>query len=112
MAMVNDNAYKLNLPGEYNISITFNVSDLLLFDFKGKDSRVNPFEEGGSDAYGHTNTKSNSNLLNYDGGPITRFGAKRIKDAAKELVQRSLEPLGQKEDDLEETKLVNFLSCD
>ena len=51
MARVNDNAYKLDLQGEYNISVTFNVSDLLPFDIEGEDSRVNPFEEGGSDAY-------------------------------------------------------------
>jgi hypothetical protein len=29
---INDNAYKLDLLGEYNISATFNVSDLSLFD--------------------------------------------------------------------------------
>ena len=44
---VNDNAYKLDLPGEYNVSATFNVSDLSPFDFA--DSRTNPFEEGGND---------------------------------------------------------------
>ena len=43
---INDNAYKLDLPGEYNISVTFNVSDLSLFDI-GDDSRLNPFEERG-----------------------------------------------------------------
>ena len=47
MARVNNNAYKLNLPGEYNVSVIFNVSDFLPFDFESEDSRVHPFEEGG-----------------------------------------------------------------
>ena len=34
-----------------------------------------------------------------------------MKDTAKELVRSNLEPLGQKEDDLEDTKLINLLSC-
>ena len=44
---INDNAYKLDLSGEYNISATFNVSDLSPFDV-GDDSRTNPFEEKGN----------------------------------------------------------------
>ena len=35
--------YKIDLPGEYNVSATFNVSDLSLFDV-GSDSRSNLFE--------------------------------------------------------------------
>ena len=38
---INDNAYKLDLPGEYSVSATFNVSDLSLFDV-GDDLRKNP----------------------------------------------------------------------
>ncbi|KAL6329719.1 hypothetical protein AAG906_035367 [Vitis piasezkii] len=45
---INDNAYKLDLPGEYNISATFNVSDISPFDV-GDDSRMNPFEKRGND---------------------------------------------------------------
>ena len=45
---INDNAYKVDLPGEYNVSSTFNVGDLSLFDV-GEDSRSNPFEERGND---------------------------------------------------------------
>ncbi|KAH9744256.1 hypothetical protein KPL70_003624 [Citrus sinensis] len=37
VAQINDNAYKLDLPGEYNVSATFNVSDLSPFDV-GEDS--------------------------------------------------------------------------
>jgi hypothetical protein len=45
---INDNAYKLDLPGEYNISDAFNVYDISLFDV-GDDSRLNPFEKRGND---------------------------------------------------------------
>ena len=36
---INNNAYKVNLLGEYGVSVTFNVSDLFLFDI-GDDSRM------------------------------------------------------------------------
>src|SRR3954465_12123719 len=45
---INDNAYKLDLPGEYNVSATFNVADLSPFD-AGVDLRTNPFQEEGND---------------------------------------------------------------
>ena len=48
LARINDNAYKLDLPGKYNISATFNVSDLSPLDV-GDNLRMNPFEEGGGD---------------------------------------------------------------
>jgi hypothetical protein len=54
---INDNAYKVDLPGEFGVSATFNVSDLTLFDV-GDDSRLNPFEERGDDA-NQPNTKRN-----------------------------------------------------
>ena len=45
---INDNAYKLDLPGEYDVSATFNVTDLSPFDV-GDDLRANPFQEEGND---------------------------------------------------------------
>ena len=45
---INNNAYKLDLPGEYNASATFNVIDLNLFDV-GDDLRTNPFKEEEND---------------------------------------------------------------
>ena len=43
---INDNVYKVDLPGEYNVFAIFNVSDLSPFDV-GEDSWSNPFEERG-----------------------------------------------------------------
>jgi hypothetical protein len=43
-----ESAYKVDLPGEYGVSATFNVSDLTLFGV-GNDSRSNPFQEKGDD---------------------------------------------------------------
>ena len=40
LARINDNAYKLDLPGEYNINATFNVFGLTRFDV-GDNSRTN-----------------------------------------------------------------------
>ncbi|XP_070014805.1 uncharacterized protein, partial [Nicotiana sylvestris] len=46
---IGDNAYKLDLPGEFQVSATFNVADLSLFDV-GSNSRTNSFQEGGNDS--------------------------------------------------------------
>ena len=46
---INNNAYKVDLSGEYGVSDTFNISNHCLFD-AGDDSRSNPFKERGDDA--------------------------------------------------------------
>ena len=48
LARVNNNAYKIDFPGEYNASATFNVSDISFFDV-GDDLWTNLFEEEGND---------------------------------------------------------------
>ncbi|KAH9649283.1 hypothetical protein KPL70_025926 [Citrus sinensis] len=48
LEQINDNAYKLDLPGEYNVSATFNIFDLSPFDV-GDDLRTNPLQEEGND---------------------------------------------------------------
>nr|GEZ15503.1 transposon Ty3-I Gag-Pol polyprotein [Tanacetum cinerariifolium] len=49
---INDNAYKIKLPGNYNVSANFNVADLSTY--KGgsddeRDSRSSLFQEGEDD---------------------------------------------------------------
>ena len=79
---INDNAYKLDLPSEYNISATFNIFDLSPFDI-GDDSRMNPFEERGNDE----NHKAFKDLLHVLVGPITKSRSKKIKKALNGLIQ-------------------------
>ncbi|XP_042972946.1 uncharacterized protein LOC122304748, partial [Carya illinoinensis] len=79
---INDNAYKVDLPSEYNVSATFNVSDLSPFDV-GEDSRSNPFEERGND--GNQGGATLKDPLQIPDGPITRSRAKKIKEAMQGL---------------------------
>ncbi|KAH9671243.1 Endonuclease [Citrus sinensis] len=88
VARINDNAYKLDLPGEYNVGATFNFSDLSPFDV-GEDSRTNPFEERGNDENHQGNTiKASSDHLHIHGGPITRARAKKMQAALNGLIEK------------------------
>uniref|UniRef100_A0A2N9FRX0 Reverse transcriptase domain-containing protein n=1 Tax=Fagus sylvatica TaxID=28930 RepID=A0A2N9FRX0_FAGSY len=87
---INDNAYKVDLPSEYKVSATFNVSDLSPFDV-GKDSRSNPFEERGND--GNQGGPSLKDPLQVSDGPITRSRAKKIKEAISDGSELSPPPL-------------------
>ena len=79
---INNNAYKVNLLGEYGVSVTFNVIDLSLFDI-GDDSRSNPFEQRGD------------NVIQAPKDPLevpvdlTRLRAKRFKEAFNGLLQNT-----------------------
>ena len=52
---VKDNAYRLELPEEYDVHATFNVADLIPFvgstngETEVSDLRTNPSQEGGHD---------------------------------------------------------------
>jgi hypothetical protein len=65
---INDNAYKVDLPGD-----------------AGDDSRLNPFEEREND--GHHGRPNLKDPLQVPDGPITRSKAKKIKEAMQGLVQ-------------------------
>jgi len=44
---INDSAYKVDLSGEYGVSVIFNVSNLFSFD-ASDDLRMDPFNEKGN----------------------------------------------------------------
>jgi len=48
---INDNAYKVDLPSEYGVSVTLNVSDLSFLDVENyfQHLRANTFQERGND---------------------------------------------------------------
>jgi len=74
--MINDNAYKVDLSGEYGVSATFNVSDFTLFNV-GNDLRSNPFEERWDDEDQPNSKRNNVNdPLEVPIGSITRARAK------------------------------------
>ena len=70
---INNNAYSLDLPEEYGVSNTFNITDLVPFggvadsDDEGSTNlRTNPLQEGGDDA------------ILPRSGPIIRAMARRL----------------------------------
>ena len=89
---INNNAYKLELPSEYgNVSATFNVSDLSLFDVgdedDGADLRTNPFEERGNDVNPSSKPKEIQDPLIVQEGPITRSKSKKLQEAILGLIR-------------------------
>ena len=75
MERINNNAYRLDLPREYGVSTTFNISDLIPFaggadieEEEPTDLRSNPLQGGGDDA-----------ILPRK-GPVTRAMSKRLQE--------------------------------
>ena len=86
---INDNVYVIDLPGEYNVSYTFSVTDLSPFNFVGgPDLRTNPFQEGEDD----TTTP---------GRPMTR----RLHEGISTFIQKAMQEESTKTDE-HATRLV------
>src|SRR2546422_9926757 len=101
---INNNAYKFDLSGEYNVSSTFNVSDLSPFD--DADLRTNLFEEGENDA--------SQEPLKLANGPITRnMGKKyqaRMNIYAQEEVSRRIPDQSSIQMERELKESINFIT--
>jgi hypothetical protein len=69
---INDNAYKLELPPEFVVSSTFNISDLkpYLGEEDELESRTTPIQEGEND--------EDISTLHTMQGPITRARARQL----------------------------------
>ncbi|KAH0660316.1 hypothetical protein KY289_029064 [Solanum tuberosum] len=111
---IGDNAYKLDLPGEFQVSATFNVSDLSHFD-ADLNSRTNSLQEEGNDSIQGSSTplKDKDEALETPRRPITRSQTKEFNDklnGLQSLIQRCLigeEELKPKGEEL--SKCYNYL---
>ncbi|XP_051133023.1 uncharacterized protein LOC127252761, partial [Andrographis paniculata] len=80
---INDNAYKLELPGEYQVHATFNVYDLSLFDTADEylvRENKKAFQEGGNDE------DVQSSSIQMPVGPITRSRARQFQKSVTALI--------------------------
>ena len=102
---INDNAYKLDLPGEYNVSATFNVTDLNLF-YVSYNLRTNHFQEEND---GGMAKEWSADPLGIPLGPMTRAKAKRFKEALNVLIQDAQAKGAHMFNSKEETKMVHVI---
>ena len=82
---INDNAYKLELPSEFGISPTFNISDLkpYLGEEDELESRTTPLQEGEDDE--DINPMDTNNTPQVDvQSPITRAHARHLNFGLQE----------------------------
>ena len=85
---INDNAYKLDHPDDYNVSAIFNVFNISLFDVD-EDLRTNPFKERGNDENYQGNTvKTSTDHLHIHEGPIIRARAKKVQATFNGLIEK------------------------
>jgi hypothetical protein len=87
---INDNAYQLDLEGKYNVSSSFNITDLLPFVADDPDLRTNPFEEGGDDVIMEEMrpTLEDRGEITVPRGPMTRSMARKLGHTITTLLDR------------------------
>ncbi|XP_071901038.1 uncharacterized protein [Coffea arabica] len=84
---INDNAYKLDLPGEYGVHATFNVADLSVFHADDKlDLGTNRLQEEGIDEGLKAGQTQVAQVIQVPSGPVTRARAKKMRESLQALV--------------------------
>ena len=84
---INDNAYKSDLPGEYGVHATFNVSDLSPYLVDDEfDLRTNCLQKEGNDTRGMADQGMASGVQVELGGLMARSCAKKLKESMQALV--------------------------
>ncbi|KAJ4705055.1 Transposon Ty3-I Gag-Pol polyprotein [Melia azedarach] len=85
---VNDNAYKIDLPGEYNVSAIFNVRDLTLYlgNSEELDLRTNPIQQWEDDVI-CGDVEAAQGCVVPSVGPITRSMAKKLRTTLELLLR-------------------------
>jgi hypothetical protein len=78
---INSNAYKADLPCEYDVNTLFNISDLSLFDISD-NLKLNHFEKRGDNAI----QIIPKDPLEVSYGLIVRSIVKKLKDTFNELI--------------------------
>jgi hypothetical protein len=108
LSRINDNAYIVDLPSEYGVSNSFNVSDSSPFRADERDSRTNPPKVGGDveDTMG-----SADDSVQVATGPITRARAMQLVDTLGTLLEQGEEEASREEElGKPKEKLVNLIS--
>ena len=117
---ITDNAYKLDLLGEYGVHATFNVSDLQPYLAGDEfDLGTNRLQEEGNDSSSSRDRPMSSKELVVPRGPITRSRAKKLQEAMQALVRQvqvqdggSSEAQGLIADDLKLCTLVQVIEAE
>jgi len=113
---INDNAYKIDLPSKYNVSNTFNVSDLSPFTADDEALELNSIlsQEGRNDddiqTKGHSEQELDQAIPDL-GEPMTRGRLKKVQETLQHKVANILEAQLLNCPQFKKTSLITCTTC-